>query len=71
MHTDVFYLARPLYVVGLVEARFDFDLYSDLFALARIFDQRFYDWRVAGGVLEVLLYRKYLRGSRRLIVGLD
>ena len=71
MYADVFELARPLYVVGLVEARFDFDQYSDLFALARSFDQRFDDRRVAGCAIESLLDRKYLRVSRRLIEEVD
>ena len=71
MHTDVFELARPLYVLGLVEARFDFDEHSDLFALAGGFDQRFNDWRVAGCAIESLLDRKYLRVSRCLIEEVD
>ena len=71
MHTFVFELARPLNVVGLVKARFNFYKYSNLLTSARGFDQRFDDRRVTGCTVKSLFDSKYMGVMRRLIEKVD
>ena len=71
MYTFVFELARPLDVVGLVKARFNFYKYSNLLTSARGFDQRFDDRRVTGCAVKSLFDSKYLGVMRRLIEKVD